>query len=350
MANAVREGVFPGGVLLASSGSEIQFFKAYGWRDLTSRAPVALDTVFDLASLTKPLATTLAILLLVQRKELELDQSLGDILSPFREGVHSHVTIRQLLAHSSGLPDYQPYYRSLISLPRTDRKVSLRAALAEESPLHRSGSQTVYSDLGFMILEWVAETVDGRRLDRMVYDEIYHPLGLDNLFFVDMDNPSGKSVNFAATERCPWRGETVCGAVHDDNAYAVGGIAGHAGLFGPAAEVHELLVDLLLSYLGLASAGLFDPETVRKFFTRSQPGDRALGFDMPAFEGSSAGRLFSRNTVGHLGFTGTSFWMDLDQRIIIILLTNRVHPTRSNLGIKTFRPLLHDTVMETLLG
>jgi CubicO group peptidase (beta-lactamase class C family) len=137
--------------------------------------------------------------------------------------------------------------------------------------------------------------------------------------------------------------------VHDENAYVVGGVQGHAGLFGTAAAVHKLLSELLRAYHGNPAHQLFPRDLVRLFFKRLPNTDRALGFDMPARKNSSAGSYFSTHTVGHLGFTGTSFWMDLTRSIVVVLLTNRVHPTRDNEAIKAFRPILHDEVMKGLL-
>jgi CubicO group peptidase (beta-lactamase class C family) len=151
---------------------------------------------------------------------------------------------------------------------------------------------------------------------------------------------------FAATERCPWRGRVLIGEVHDENAYAMGGVSGQAGLFGTIADVAAVAEAWLGSYL--AGEGFFDPRLVRLFWTKSEvPGStRALGFDTPSPHASQAGGRFGPRTVGHLGFTGTSVWIDPDRELIVVLLTNRVHPTRANEAIKTFRPLLHERVAE----
>jgi CubicO group peptidase (beta-lactamase class C family) len=208
----------------------------------------------------------------------------------------------------------------------------------------------IYSDLGFMILEWMIEHVSGKRLDCFASEMIYNPLGVDNLFFVDLHTNRKWRAPFAATEQCPWRKILLSGQVHDENAYVVGGIEGHAGLFGTAAAVYTLVRKLLSAYQGRDSDNLFQTKIVRLFFKRLPKSDKALGFDMPSLKDSSAGHHFSANSVGHLGFTGTSFWMDLDRSVIVILLTNRVHPSRDNVAIKAFRPALHDAVMQCLLG
>ena len=349
MQQAVSENVFPGGVLLVSQNGNPVYQGAFGYRDLLTRSPVTTKTIFDLASLTKPLATALAVLVLVEDGKLALDQQLGDVLPAFVKDPKTSIQINHLLNHNSGLTDYRAYYRKIEHVQAEKRKSALRQLLVKEPIVNPIGSCVLYSDIGFMILEWLVEEISGKLLDRYLAEMVYDPLGLKNLFFVDLAGES-RPGEFAATEQCVWRRQMVCGQVHDENAHAVGGIGGHAGLFGTAADIHRLLVQLLLAYQGRPSYRLFQPDGVRLFFQRLSGSDKALGFDMPSESGSSAGRYFSPNSVGHLGFTGTSFWMDLDRSIIVILLTNRVHPTRGNGAIQGFRPLLHDTVMQALLG
>ena len=178
-------------------------------------------------------------------------------------------------------------------------------------------------------------------------DEIYQPLGLKNLFFIS-NNLAKTRNSFAATENCPWRNKIVEGQVHDENAYVVGGIEGHAGLFGTADNVHRLLAELLSIYYGERKSKIFHQDLLKHFFKRLPGTDKALGFDTPSLTESSCGHHFSENSVGHLGFTGTSFWMDLERSVIVILLTNRVHPSRKNEGIKKLRPEIHDAVMAAI--
>jgi CubicO group peptidase (beta-lactamase class C family) len=348
MQQAVADNVFPGAVLLVSREGCLAFHEAFGFRDLVARPLMTTETVFDLASLTKPLATTLAVMILVQERRLGLEQNLGDVLPAFKKDPKAAVKIENLLYHNSGLADYRPFYKEIDHLPSGKRLKALRKLLVNEPLIHPTGSRVVYSDIGFMILEWLVEHICGKRIDRFVAEMIYKPLGLDNLFFVDLKANPPQGV-FAATERCAWRQQLLSGQVHDENAYVVGGIQGHAGLFGTASDVHRLLLQLLAAYHENQSLNLFQTNWVRLFFRRLADSDKALGFDAPSPAGSSSGTFFSANSVGHLGFTGTSFWMDLDRSIIVILLTNRVHPTRDNEGIKAFRPELHDAVMRSLL-
>lgn len=349
MQQAVTNNVFPGAVLLVCRESSVVFHKAYGVADLFTRRAMTTGTVFDLASLTKPLATTLAVMMLIQQNRLGLEQHLGAVLPAFGANEKSAIKINHLLYHNSGLPDYRPYYKDLELLPFGQRKEALHNLLVNEPRSHPIGDRVLYSDIGFMILAWVVEHLCSKRLDQFVSEMIYDPLGLDNLFFTGLNGPQSRDL-FAATEQCSWRNKLLIGQVHDENAYVVGGVQGHAGLFGTAAAGQTLLLELLSAYHGDPARKLFQTDLVRLFFKRLPDTDRALGFDMPAVKNSSSGNYFSTNTVGHLGFTGTSFWMDLDRSIIVILLTNRIHPSRDNEAIKAFRPELHDEVMQCLLS
>jgi CubicO group peptidase (beta-lactamase class C family) len=294
------------------------------------------------------LATTPVLMKMTSRGALKLEDRLGDILEELSTDPKSAVTIAHLLAHQSGLPDYRPFYRRLQHVEASKRKSRLNRYLCETPLIYPIGEKTLYSDLGFMFLRWVIERVAGTALDRVADTDIFQPLGLTSLFFVDSSGaPMEKT--FAATEDCPWRQGVVCGKVHDENAFVVGGVDGHAGLFGTADQVHALLHAFLSIYHGEGAGVDLPNETMRRFLNYGEKGGRALGFDRPSARASSSGAYFSENSVGHLGFTGVSFWMDLDRRIIVVLLTNRVHPTRSNESIKAFRPVLHDSIMRNLL-
>lgn len=348
MQQALDEGAFPGAVLLAARDSEILLHRAWGVADLSSEQPVTVDTVYDLASLTKPLATTLAVMRLIQTGRLTLETPLGPVLPVMAGTAKAGVTLRQLLSHCSGWPAWQPYFEQLRRHPDEERRRRLAQMLAAEPLIAAPGAATLYSDLDYLALGLVVETIGGLRLDRFVRQEIYQPLGIEALFFNPLDAPP-KPRDYAATEHCPWRGGVLSGAVHDDNAYVLNGVAGHAGLFGTARAVFTLLQALLAAYRGEAGSDLLAPDLVRAFWQRSGDSGWTLGFDTPSVQGASSGTFFSVNSVGHLGFTGTSFWMDLDRQITIIVLTNRVHPVRSNEKIRAFRPRIHDALMEWFL-
>lgn len=348
MQDAVSDGTFPGGVLLASKDGDVLIHQAFGQADLVAGTPVSTRTIFDLASLTKPLATTPAVLMLMERGQLTLDHTIGDVMISCRETDKADITIRQLLYHSSGLPDYRPYFKKLADEDPSRRRTLILEMILNEPLAYPSGEKVLYSDLGFMLLRGIVETLSSSRLDDLVRKEIYLPLQLKDLFFVDTKSPLPPEDRFAATETCPWRHTKIRGVVHDENAFVVGGVDGHAGLFGTAFDVHCLLVEMLGLYSGALSDHIFQPDLIKEFLDYGKGTERALGFDRPAANGSASGCRFSQNSVGHLGFTGTSFWMDLDRSIIIILLTNRIHPGRDNEKIRSFRPVLHDAVMETL--
>jgi CubicO group peptidase (beta-lactamase class C family) len=348
MKEAVEEGVCPGAVLLVGVGEEIVHHQACGQAALYPKPrPMRVDTVFDLASLTKPLATALAAMDLIGQGSLLLDDPIEKLGGPFLYQGKEKITLRHLLAHTAGFPAWQPYYLELKRL-EGDRKAALRQMVQRESLRHPPGSQTLYSDPGFIFLDWILEETSGRNLHTWTREHIYRPLGLKEMGFrplttADRENPTP----YAATEDCPWRKKILCGEVHDENAYAAGGVSGQAGLFGTALEVFRLLRELKQAYDSPAASRLFDGNLVRTFWKAqgaSEENSRALGFDIPSGAGSSAGRFISPKSIGHLGFTGTSFWFDLDRDLLVILLTNRVHPTRTNEKIKRFRPLLHDLV------
>jgi CubicO group peptidase (beta-lactamase class C family) len=348
MREALNRGVFPGAVLAVANDQHLLFLKAYGCTDLLSHRCVTPATVFDLASVTKALATTLAVMILLKRGCLDLGQPLGDLLPLFGHTEKAAITVEQLLRHTSGLAAHRPFFQVLVHAPPDGRR-DLLMTLVRDDPLENPiGAATLYSDLGFMVLGWIVEALAGQRLDRFVGETVYRPLALTDVFFVDVNGPI-PARDFAATEVCSWRRRLLTGQVHDDNAWAAGGICGHAGLFGTAADVVALARELLATHGG-RGRGILEPHSVKRFTRKSRPDQRPLGFDAPDVMDASCGHHFSPDSFGHLGFTGTSFWVDPLQRAIVVLLTNRVHPSRTNSAIKAFRPLLHDAVMEALAG
>ena len=348
MRNAVARHIFPGAVLAVSMDRHLIFERAYGVADLFSDRPMRRDTCFDLASLTKPLATAVAVMALVSQGRLDLDQPCGDFCTLFMGSEKARITIRQLLGHSSGLPPWRPFFMQLRRLAFGERRAALQLLVRRTPLLAPPAKVTEYSDLGYMLLQWVVESITGTDLAAAVHTAVYAPLGIEDLFFTDVRVPVLRPGRFAATQFCPWRQKLMVGHVDDDNAYISGGIAGHAGLFGTAAGVIRLLRALLAAEHDQSQQAVFDTRLVRQFFTCRAKERWALGFDTPAQRGSSAGRCFPPDSVGHLGFTGTSFWVHRPKRVAVVLLTNRVHPWRFNTGIKAFRPALHDAVMESL--
>ncbi len=348
------EGVYPGAVLLVARNGKIVFFKETGYAGLNPEGQsTRKDTIFDLASLTKPLATTLAIMRLVDKGKIGLDQPLSEIIvtSPLKD--KGSLTPRMLLSHCAGLAGWKPFYLDLVNMRPEDRKRHVRESIVQYPLIHSPAGACVYSDLGFMILEWVVEEVSKMSLKSFVELNFYKPLSLKRTFLNTGDIPGRfKKGDIAPTGHCPWRGRIIQGEVHDENAHALGGYSGHSGMFGDAEEVLAL-VNMLRGHYRGERDDYFKPDTVKEFFTRQEILDGCtwgLGWDTPSARDSSAGKYFSANSVGHLGFTGTSVWMELERDIIVIFLTNRVHTTRINQGIKAFRPMLHDLVMEEAIN
>jgi CubicO group peptidase (beta-lactamase class C family) len=361
---AIDEGVFPGAVVLASKDGRVVYEKAFGCRtSAPPAAPMQVGTIFDLASLTKPLATTAAFMLLVKERKLRLDDLVTRVIPMYGVLGKNLTTFRHLLNHSSGLPAWKAFFEEIIKAEKSGRInfVASRAAknfvyglVHREKPLSAPGSQCLYSDLGFIILGEAIEVVTNNNLDRFCHERIFRPLGLRATGFVDLTQLRTHRLHpveemIAPTENCPWRKKILCGEVHDDNAYAMGGVAGHAGLFSSARDVHAFLARMERCFHGRDD---FLPQSlVQEFFQRSGPADNggfALGWDTPAAESSASGRLFSSRSVGHLGFTGCSIWCDLEKHCHVVLLTNRVHPSRKNEKIKEFRPVIHDEIMRAL--
>jgi CubicO group peptidase (beta-lactamase class C family) len=361
---AVAAGAFPGAVILVARAGEVVYHQAFGWRSLEpERTPMRPDTIFDLSSLTKALATTTAFMLLVKEGKAQIDDRVTRLFHNF--GVHgkTHVTFRHLLSHCSGLAAWRPYFRQVEQVEREGRLGFLASAGAKEFVYqqierekveYEPGTKSVYSDLGFMLLGATVELVTRMPLDRACHERIFRPLGLNSTSFIDLAEVRAhrvKPVNdvIAPVTRCTWRKRILCGEVEDENAWAMGGIAGHAGLFASATDVHLIATRLRACWRG--EDDFIPRELVREFWTRDQTvaeSTWALGWDTPTPGASSAGTRFSPTAVGHLGFTGTSIWIDLERDAHVILLTNRVHPRRENDAIRAVRPRVHDAVMEVL--
>ncbi len=352
MQEGVRKGVFPGAVLYVGIGERVVLHQAYGLADITSDQPMTVNTVFDLASLTKPLATAPAVIKLFDAGWLSPQDALGSVLPLFAGIDRKNINIANLLCHTAGFPSHKPFYHDLSCLPPgPERRETLLRMVAAEPLVCLPGQNVIYSDLGYITLRGVVEAVTRERLDRFAARILYQPLGLSDLFFVDRYNRRSRDDReFAATEFCSRRRILLKGEVHDDNAYEAGGVDGQAGLFGTAQSVAGLLAELLSVYHGGERQYLLNRQWAAGMLEQQGQTGRTWGFDMPAAGGSAAGRFFSPTSIGHLGFTGTSVWVDVPRKIIVVLLTNRVHPDRHNEAIRAFRPRLHDAVMSAVLS
>lgn len=344
----VADGVFPGAAFgVLHQGSVIALDCAGRFTYDPASPPVTPNTVYDLASVTKVVATTAMAMLLYQSGRMQLDMLLADLLPGFIVGQSDArrraVTLRMLLTHSSGLPAYAPLFETC----RTPAEL-LRAVL--RLPLEADpGARCAYSDPGFILLGKALEVLAGEPLDRFCAREVFAPLGMAHTRF--RPTPAER-LSIPPTERdLTFRHRTVQGEVHDENCFALGGVSGHAGLFAPPADVLRFAEATLAPLRSDAPPSIFHADTVRLFTTRAElpPGSsRALGWDTPSGSPSSSGTRFSPRSFGHLGYTGTSLWINPEQDLAVVLLTNRTFPTRENKKIQAFRPQFHDLVLKLL--
>jgi CubicO group peptidase (beta-lactamase class C family) len=338
-----ERGAFPGGVLAVGHRGSLVHLHAFG--RLTSDAdapPVSAGTLYDLASLTKVVATTTMAMILVDEGKLDLDQPVQELLPGFTGPGKEAVTVRHLLTHSSGLPAVAPLYKEIQGQAAYLERIQ---AMDLESP---PGSRSTYSDLGIILLGVILERTAGQPLDAFVRERVFVPLRMRDTRFLP---PAELWPRIAPTEVDPWRGRLIQGEVHDENAFALGGVAPHAGLFGTAGDLARF-AQMLLNGGTFEGRRIVSQETVALFTRRAgiPHSDRALGWDTKSAEGSSAGTLFSPRSFGHTGFTGTSIWIDPERDLFVILLTNRVHPTRENNLIREARPAVADAVVRALMG
>ncbi|MFN0179305.1 MAG: serine hydrolase domain-containing protein [Gemmatimonadales bacterium] len=339
--SAVTAGAAPGAVVAVSVRGQ-RFFHASGRLGVDLPRPVDRRTVYDLASLTKVVALTTVTMLAVDHGRLHLDDPVQRYLPEFVGDGKGAVTIRHLLTHSSGLRAHRPLWQES---PTADSAV----ALALSTPLDTTpGARTIYSDLGAITLTKVIERIYAQSVDRLFDRMVRRPLGLRAAQF----RPPTKWRNrIAPTERDPWRGRIVHGEVHDENAAFLGGISGHAGLFATADDLIAFGEWLLAARRGDPTNGPRLNSAVVREFTRRQGlvvgSSRALGWDTPS-NGSSAGTRLSAESFGHTGFTGTSVWIDPTRDLVVILLTNRVNPTRDNPRLAPLRILVADRAVTAL--
>ncbi len=353
MEQGLAKGVFPGAALVCAVGGEVVLHRTYGLARREGGAQLLTpETRFDLASLSKALATSVATMFASEEGLVRLTEPLGqtlDLRPPLAD-----LTPWHLLSHCSGLPAWLPLHEraeaaGLLESPVPQRRSWMRRQVAETPLEYRPRSRSVYSDLGFMVLEWLLEIRTGERMDGYLRQRFHVPLGLERTGYVDLENPRETSDFFVATECCPWRGRVLQGEVHDHNTWVMGGVCGQAGLFSTAWEVHLMLADLWKSWQSIG--GILATDTVRRFWeVAGVPGSCfRLGWDGPSPTGySAAGRLMDRAAVGHLGFTGCDIWLDPAMGYWVVLLTNRVHPRTDNRRIAQFRPALHDLLAREL--
>ncbi len=361
---AKNKPAFPGAVLLVGIGGEVVYKKAFGSRSLLPQVTALHeDMVFDVASLTKVIVTTTLAMMMVEEDQLDLDWRISRIFQTFATHGKEQMTVRHLLCHMSGYPATAPFYKVIAkadSNARTGVMTSRGAVEIIHNEIFRAkldnlpGRVTKYSDIGFILLGHAIEHLSGSTLERLANRVVFGPLDMKSSGFIDLPLLKRKGIEpdldkIVPTARCPWRGRILLGEVHDDNAWAMGGIAPHAGVFSTADDVHKFANEMIRCWKG--EDGLIKQSTIRKFWTKAglEPSSSwALGWDTPSDSGSSAGKFFSKSSVGHLAFSGCSLWIDPERELDVVLLSNRIHPTPENVSIRDFRPLIHDLVMEAL--
>ena len=320
MRQAVSSGLIPGGVLLVGHDGQIVHRKAYGQRALVpAREAMTLDTIFDLASLTKVVATTPAVMKLVEQGKLRINDPVTVYLPEFQGG-KSDITIRDLLTHFSGLPP------DLALTPSwSGYDTGIKKALIDK-PTYPPGQRFVYSDVNFELLGEIVRRLSGQTLDRFVREQVYAPLGMRDTQFLP---PASLIPRIAPTEVDDATGKPWRGIVHDPTSRFMGGVAGHAGVFSTVSDL-SLYCEMLLGLGSRAGTQVFSPATVKKFTEPNSPPDqpalRGLGFDIDSSYSSPRGELFPIGSYGHTGFTGTSLWIDPASKTYVILLTNYIHP------------------------
>ena len=347
--SAVGNGVVPGLTVAVGQGPKLRIF-SFGTLTGVGFPLTGVDenSVYDLASLTKALCTSLLAMTAVAGGGLRLQDEVRRWLPRAPSGV----TISQLLSHSSGWPAHVKFYETLlpvasgVAAPPQELRKQLLAMVAETPTKTNPGEETVYSDLGFIALGYVLECVFNTSLDEAFEQQIAAPLALPSLRFGTVPEQRGV---VAPTEHCSWRNRLILGEVHDQNAWVMGGVAGHAGLFGTAKDVATLVQSLLRTYAGNPLPNdPVDPNVLRHFWAYKNMNQStwALGWDRPSLSGSLAGNLIDRQALGHLAFTGCSIWVDPLTQTQVVMLSNRIHPAvKDDLRFRKLRPAVMDAVL-----
>jgi beta-N-acetylhexosaminidase len=344
---AIKDKAFPGATLAVGYQGKLSLH-AFGKQTYEAKSPnIAIDTMYDIASLTKVVATTTIVAKLVEGDfpvRLDLDANVERYLPEWASGPQPEwrhrVTVRHLLTHTSGLPPFKEYWRT--SNAKQDTLDKIFAEPLDYEP----GTKEVYSDLGIILMAEIIERLTGQKLDRLAHETIFSPLAMSNTMFKP---PKKLWPSIAPTEiDNQYRHRLIQGEVHDENASAIGGVSGHAGVFSTAPDL-ATFCQMLLNGGVYAHQRILRRATISEFTEAQQlsGGTRTLGWAVPT-EGGSSGHFMGPHTFGHTGFTGTSIWIDPDRQLFVVFLTNRVYPTRENQKLAKVRPALHDAVLQSL--
>lgn len=357
ISGGIMTGSYPGAQVLIGNERDILYNKSYGNFTYDENSPVVTDyTMYDLASVTKVLATTSAIMKLYDQRKFNLSDKVSYYIPEFGSNGKEDITILNLLIHNSGLTAFVPFYKYY------SNSEEVMDAIYNAELEYPTGSQSVYSDLNAVILGKLVEKISGKDLNQYCIDNIFLPLDMQNTMFVPDDSRKDK---IAPTEEDTyWRGRLLQGEVHDETTAMLNGVSGNAGLFSNARDIYKLMSVLLNDgryynpyTRSLKEERMFDEFTVelftKKYTDVLYENSRALGWDTKPLDSSTkyripCGELISENCFGHTGYTGTSVWCDRERKIIVILLTNRVYPSRSNYGIRDIRPEIHNAAIEII--
>ncbi len=336
----ITAGGYPGAAVVVGRKGAAVWQKGFGklsWSP-SSSAVEADNTIYDVASLSKVVGTTTAVMVLYDEKKIDLDAPVLRYLPAFSGGLKDKVTVRDLLTHRSGLPAGRDLWRVARS-PQEARDMVLATSLT-----YRPNEGYIYSDLGADVLGMIVEEVSGERLDRFLARRVFSPLGMNHTFYRPADS---LRYRIAPTEVTPPRGYPLRGEVHDENAYALGGVAGHAGLFSTAADL-SVFAQMMLNGGSYDGVQILSDATV-SLFTRRAAGHRALGWDTADGDGG-AGTYLTERAYGHTGYTGTSIWIDPDREMFVVLLTNRVHASKAQRPAKIIADVRADLADAAVLA
>ncbi len=368
--SAIKDGAIPGAVVLVAQSGRVEFFRAFGNRSpRVAKAPepgaMQVETVFDVASLTSAAVTTTLVMKLVEAGMFSPDERVCRYEQSFGILGKSPITIAQLLSHTSGLPVWLPFFEELLRENAGSRRGVITSRGARDyiyNAINRlqvkpntSSGRPAFSDVGVILLGHLIEMLTGAGLEKAATRLIFHPLLMKSTSFVDLSMIKRRGIHpvtdlIAPTEDCPWRERSLCGEVHDDNAWVMGGIAGHSGLFTTAWDLHRLSFELLACFHGKSD---FVARELVTHFWRG-PGEYSegwrYGWDSPSAENQLGGLGFSPQTVGQNSFTGCSLWIDPQRELEIIVMSNRICPSRNNKKFLQIRPELHRRILRAVDG
>ena len=336
---AIADRATPGATIAVARRGKLVMLKGYGRTDWAAGAPPATDsTMYDMASLTKVVSATTAAMILEEEGKLDLDRTVASYLPEYDVPDKHTITVRMLLTHTSGIRSNHPLWKE--AKGREQYFAGMVKFPLEGTP----GSTALYTDWNMVLLQFIIERVTGQTLDQFVEARVFGPLGMRDTRY---NPPESLKPRIAPTEIEDFRGGQVWGVVHDETAWVLGGVSGNAGLFSSARDL-AVFMQMMLDGGSYNGVQILKPSTVARWTARQRPdASRALGWDTPS-PGSSAGRFFSPRSFGHTGFTGTSIWADPEREVFVVLLTNRVNPTRDNQKIGPLRRAVADVVQQAI--